>query len=106
MTLPNAPSKALRFSMGIICPVAAGITDINTPEQRPYRHAKTTMRPGWRAGSHMAKHRMPDIKIMGCRRLKWPILSATCPPLWSIVSNAMGMRNVPRTLYDQKGSWR
>lgn len=65
VTLPNAPSLAPSLSIGVICAVAAGMTDMKMPEANPYTHANPTSTAGVFAGSHIAKQNTPQRVTIG-----------------------------------------
>lgn len=60
VALPNAPSLTPSLSVGVICAVAAGMTDMKMPEANPYTQVNPTSTAVVFAGSHMAKQNTPQ----------------------------------------------
>lgn len=82
----SAPSCAPILSSGIIWLVAAGMTEMKAPEQKPKRQAKATTIPTEEASCHRSRQKRPARVVNGYKMLRRPRTSAKCPPLEYLVS--------------------
>lgn len=75
MSVYSAPMRVPISRMSDICATHGVMTEVNAPDKRPYRAAKTAIETGPLLNIQKTRHVNPERKAVGHRRLKRPILS-------------------------------